>query len=134
MAIRSRHGLALAVLSCALCVGCGGNADGRAATDLIPVKGKVTYKGRPITRGVVSFEPDGFGRPASGPIQSDGSFALGTHKDGDGVVPGEHRVSISGFDKALARDRVLAKYSSPNSSHLTAKVDAEHTEFAFDLK
>jgi hypothetical protein len=102
--------------------------------DLIPVKGKVTYKGKPLAMGMISFVPDGYGREARGDIQSDGSFVLTTYKEGDGVVAGEHRVTITGLDKGLAKDRALTKYTSPNTTPLTRKVDAEHGEFAVDLQ
>jgi hypothetical protein len=122
------------VLSAVLLVpgwGCG--ASKGEMSPLLPVKGKVTYKGQPVTKGTVRFEPDGYGRPATGHLQSDGSFVLGTNNEGDGVVAGEHRVSISGFDKPLASNRSLKKYGLRNSG-LTAEVDADHTEFIFDLK
>jgi hypothetical protein len=114
------------------CGGCGTN--GASTPDLIPVRGKVTYKGQPVTKGTIRFEPDGYGRMATGQLQADGTFELTTLKAGDGVVAGEHRVSIDGFDKALAKDRALKKYASPNTSKLTADVSAEKTEFTFDLK
>jgi hypothetical protein len=113
--------------------GCGAGGGGKAP-DLIPVKGKVSFKGKPLTKGTVTFEPDGFGRPARGDLQSDGTFVLGTLKEGDGAVVGEHRVSITGVEKSLAKDRAMIKYASPNTSRLTAQVDREHTDFAFDLR
>jgi len=122
-------------LTAVLLVPCWGCGESSARTsNLIHVTGKVTYKGQPVTKGSVWFEADGFGRPAKGQLQSDGSFTLSTRKEGDGVVAGEHRVSISGFDKPLADDRALKKYGFLNTSGLTADVDAEHTEFTFDLK
>jgi hypothetical protein len=124
--------LAVGALFLVPCWGCG--AGGGAVTSLVPVKGKVTYKGRPLTSGVVHFEPDGYGRPATGKLQPDGSYTLGTLKEGDGVVAGEHLVTVGGFDKSLASDRNLKKYGSRRDSGLTAEVDADHTEFNFDLK
>jgi hypothetical protein len=124
--------LALGALFLIPCWGCG--AGGGAVTALVPVKGKVTYKGRPLTSGVVHFESDGYGRAATGKLQSDGSYTLTTLKEGDGVVAGEHLVTIGGFDKPLASDRTLKKYGSKRDSGLTAEVDAEHTEFNFELK
>ena len=113
--------------------GCGVGS-GQQLPSLILVKGKVTYKGRPVTKGSIRFEPEGFGRMARGELQSDGSFVLTTTKDGDGVVAGAHRVSVASSDKTLANDRAFRKYASPNTSGQTADVDAEHTEFTFDLK
>ena len=125
---------ALAALVLAPCWGCGSGAGGGAVTALVPVKGKVTYKGKPLTNGIVRFEPEGYGRYATGKIQSDGSYSLGTMQAGDGVVAGAHTVTIGGFDKPLASDRALKKYGTKISSGLTAEVDADHTEFNFDLK
>jgi hypothetical protein len=113
--------------------GCGVGS-GQQVVTLIPVKGKVTYNGRPVTKGWVRFEPDGYGRPARGQLQPDGSFVLTTTKDGDGVVAGAHRVAVVASDKSLANDRAFRKYASPNTSRLTADVDSEHNEFTFDLK
>jgi hypothetical protein len=114
-----------------VCGGCGVSSG--QMSPMLAVKGKVTYKGQPVSKGTVRFEPDGYGRPATGRLQTDGSFVLGTNKEGDGVVAGAHRVSISGFDKPLASNRALKKYGLKNSG-LSAEVDADHTEFNFDLK
>jgi hypothetical protein len=122
-----------AALCCALCWGCGPAGSGTTPF-LVPVKGKVTYKGKPVTKGLVKFVPDGYGREARGDLQSDGTFVLSTHKPGDGVVPGSHRIAIAISESRLARDRALNKYASPNTSQLTREVDAEHTEFNFDLE
>ena len=111
--------------------GCGSSQ--AMLPDLIPVKGKVTYHGRPLTLGTIHFEPDGFGRMASGQLQSDGSYVLSTLKVADGVVAGVHRVFISDVDKKLARDREFKKFTQANNSNLTAEVSPEKTEFNFDL-
>ena len=96
--------LALAAILVGACWGCGSGSV--VPPTLIPVKGKVTYKGQPVTKGIVRFEPDGgFGRMATGELKSDGTFELSTLKPGDGVVAGEHRVTVSEFDKSLAKDR-----------------------------
>ncbi len=78
-------------------MGCGANGAGTMPS-LVPVTGKVTFKGQPLTTGTVRFEPDDYGRPATGKLQSDGTFVLTTLTDGDGVVAGHHRVSIFGTD------------------------------------
>ena len=125
---------ALAAVMMILTWGCGGSGGPGGGAALLPVKGKVTYKGKPLTSGIVKFEIDGYGRPATGKLQSDGSFALGTMKEGDGAIPGEHQVTVAGFDKSLAKDRALKKYANARTSGLTAEVDADHTEFTFDLR
>jgi hypothetical protein len=102
--------------------------------DLIPAKGKVTYKGQPLTKGTVRFEPEGFGRMASGKLKEDGMFVLSTLKEGDGVVAGHHRVSIADTGKTVKKESIPVKYASPKTSKLEADVDVEHTEHNFDLK
>ncbi len=130
------HRLAVLVVASLLLVpfsGCGVAGSGTPPS-LIPVKGKVSYRGKPITKGVVRFEPDGYGRKASGPIQSDGTFVLSTEKEGDGVDAGHHQVSITSTGDRPGKEFVPQKYTQRNSSQLTADVDAEHTEFNFELK
>ena len=122
--------MALALVVASACWGCG--SGGTSAT-LIPVKGKVSYKGQPLTQGFVYFEPTGFGRGASGKLQSDGTYVLSTLRDDDGVVAGTHRVYISEVDAKLAKDRAFKKYMQANGSKLTAEVSSEKTVFNFDL-
>jgi hypothetical protein len=110
--------------------GCGKGAD---LPPLIQVKGKVFYKGQPLTKGMVKFEPDGYGRAANGKLDSDGNFVLTTLKEGDGVVAGEHRVYIIGTGKTTGKELIPKKYLSPSTSKLTRTVDSEHTEFTFEL-
>jgi hypothetical protein len=132
---KSTQSLAALVLASILLVplsGCG-IAGSATPPSLIPVKGKVTYKGKPLTTGVIQFEPDGFGRKARGQIQSDGTFVLTTAKEGDGADAGHHQVSISGTGNHPNKEVIPKKYTQRNSSNLTADVDAEHTEFKFDL-
>lgn len=123
----------LVALGCGVCSGCG-SAVSSEKTVLIPVKGHVFYKGKALTKGMIRFSPDDYGRPASGQIQEDGTFELGTHKPGDGVIAGHHRVAITGTGKTLAKELIPRKYTQKSSSGLTADVDPEHTDFSFELK
>jgi hypothetical protein len=123
--------IASAALLLAAGAGCGAGAG--TPPSLLPVKGKVTYKGQPLTRGVVWFEPEGYGRAASGKLQPDGTFVLAT-LNADGVVAGFHKVFITDTDKSLAKDRAFRKYTQSANSGLTAEVSPEKTEFTFELK
>jgi hypothetical protein len=116
-----------------LCSGCGAKGSG-TLPQLLPVKGKVVFKGQPLTTGIVRFEPDDFGRAASGKLQSDGTFVLTTLTDGDGVVPGHHRVSITNPDLKSKDGAALVKYLKTSKSKLEADVSPEKTEFTFELK
>jgi len=113
------------------CWGCGSSSGTMAP--LIQVKGKVTYKGQPLTKGTIRFEPNGYGRMATGKIQPDGTFVLSTLQQNDGVVAGNHKVSISDTGSTPRKELVPKKYADAAASKLTADVDTEHTEFTFDL-
>jgi hypothetical protein len=68
---------------------------------VVKLTGKVTFQGQPVTGGSVVLAPIAAagaakaGKPASGVIQADGSFVLGTQTKDDGAVVGRHRVSYS---------------------------------------
>ena len=62
--------------------------------EIVPVAGRVFYKGAPLKFGSVMFQPDS-GQPARGQIQEDGTFALSTYAPNDGAKVGRHRVRIT---------------------------------------
>jgi hypothetical protein len=81
--------------------GCGSQAaswDGSGKA--VAVKGTVTYRGRPLTKGIVRFEPDA-GREAEGEIQADGTYALSLAR------PGINRVAVTAPRRAIP-----ARYSN----------------------
>ena len=143
-----------AVFSLGIVAGCGDSKPRRIA-----VRGNVTYRGKPLGKGTVSFTRIGAGgaslnRPATGELQSDGSYAMRTFGQDDGVLPGEYAVTIVSLDygKRVAADRgatvhgqepparlpslIPEKYGSPQMSGLKASVppDASGTlRFDFDL-
>ncbi len=116
-----------------LFAGCGGTSE--QSSNLlkpVPVKGTVTYKGKPLTGGTIRFEPEDGGREASGNIEPDGSFSLSTFGSADGAVAGTHKVAVeppSGQPKALP-----AKYKSAASSGIVLEVSPGKTEYVVDLK
>lgn len=88
-------GLATFGLLMLLAVGCGGNK-------FQPVRGQVVYKdGSPVKGldgGQVVFEgsgPDGKKYSATGALDAEGRFEMGTEKPGDGAVSGKNKVLIS---------------------------------------
>jgi hypothetical protein len=110
------------------CWGCGSDSSAPPAGSTVPIKGKVTFKGQPVTGGDIQFEPTDSGRPANGKIQPDGTFTMTTFKEGDGAVPGTHRVAVSGNVKLPAR------YKTPSSSKTEVEVTAGKTEYTIDFK
>ena len=65
-----------------------------------PLKGKITYAdGTPITAGMVNFASET--SLSRGKIQSDGSYVVGTLKDGDGLPKGSYKIYITGAEVAM---------------------------------
>jgi hypothetical protein len=122
-----------AALAAALVLsGCGGGQPKTAV-----VRGTVTYKGKPVPNGTVSFIPAS-GPAATGEIGPDGSYTLTTFRKGDGAVLGMHKVVIAAMQDMTGRlpeDRnplppsiVPDKYTSIGTTDLTAEVkDGENT-------
>lgn len=155
--LRARNGGSVAVLACAgalLLTGCSGD-DGIGKR--FPVSGKVTYDGKPLTSGTVNFLPEdpATGRPATGEIQTDGSYKLTTQTPGDGAMGGKYKVSISAYETDMSKtqspkqggsaDQVVVaqaqgkslipiKYTGTDTSGLSATVGPSSTSFNFDLK
>ena len=78
-------------------VGCGTDETGGSVTTY-PTKGKVLLPdGQPLGQGLVTIVPaKDQGRQATGFIEPDGTYAMGTLKaEGDGVAPGEYLVRIN---------------------------------------
>ena len=131
--------IAVAAVLLLAAVGCG-PAEKRVAT--APVKGKVAYKGAPVTTGSVMFIPSGGGPPATAEIQPDGSYSLKTYEPDDGAVVGRHTVTISaiqlttGSPEDPASDPkmlVPTKYSSTATSDLTAEISDGENAVDFEL-
>lgn len=98
--------LVAALLVYFACPGCGSRQASPLIAATVPVKGKVTYKGKPLTRGEIMFHPVSGTMFAHGTINGDGSFRLTTFTPGDGAAVGSHRVSLSHIDE---RARVPAE-------------------------
>jgi hypothetical protein len=135
--IRATRIVLAAGLGCLLATGC---SDGMKTA---PVKGTLTYKGKPVPNGTITFIPEGNGPAATGEIRPDGTFELTTYKKGDGAVLGKHTVMIVAIQDQsdrLPEDRsplpppiVPAKYLSNQTSGLKAEVRDQSNTVDFDL-
>jgi len=83
--------LSLPILAILLTVftGCGDNRP-----DRVPVSGRVTIDGTPLTYGHVRLVPDN-ARPSGGRLDAQGRFTLTCYDGQDGAVPGHHRIEVS---------------------------------------
>jgi len=127
-----------------LAPGCGGDGP-----EMFPVRGVVTYKGEPLSRGIVTYLPEGSGagRPANGPIQADGTFVMTTQSRDDGVMRGAYHIIIHSYvedpNRPQTREEIEAqgsrtpkmrsvvpeKYAGPETSPLKDTVDEKHSGF-----
>ncbi|GIW98513.1 MAG: hypothetical protein KatS3mg111_1846 [Pirellulaceae bacterium] len=76
-------------------VGCG-----ESIPETAKVTGKVTLDGKPVEGAVVTFQPDGEGKPATGKTDANGQYTLMTAfqtKTVEGVVPGTYKISVSKY-------------------------------------
>lgn len=113
--------------------GCGGG------DRPVPVKGTVTYRGKPLEQGDILFYPEG-GRPASGKIVAGQITDVTTFVHNDGVLPGKCRVAVQAVENAndmykKHRSLIPDTYATPEKSGLTAEVTrASENTLVFDLK
>ncbi len=84
---------AMICLCVAVFAGCGGEKVKR--DPVFPVKGKVTYKGKPVVGADVVFAHEGGKRSAFGRTDDEGAYQLTTFGSNDGAVPGKQSVTIS---------------------------------------
>jgi hypothetical protein len=156
---RARCALLLAVCGTALFLGCGPTIGDHPP--VYPVKGKVLFRGKPISAGVVIYEleggdsaPSNQSQPrgplrATGRIEADGSFELIAFQGALGVPEGNYKVGISSIaarsEANLLESAKSAKkgdsnvlqgrYADPKTSGLRDQVFKDHTnEPTFDLK
>lgn len=123
-------------------------------------RGIVKVDGKPIDQGTVGFYPVVPGRPSMAEIQPDGTFELSYLKPGDGLPPGEYKVTIVSDvwkenTAAKAREDALEKkmgvqdemsmvagelihivpieYNTLDRTPLKQTVSDSSTEFEFDI-
>jgi hypothetical protein len=122
--------------------GCGNSAG------LVPVSGKVLYKGEPARGAVVYFQREGIPGAAQeivpfGIVQDDGGFSLSCDGLGDGALPGSYTVLVewrdgkaggvvpvkaSGQSKLAKRVRVHAGPDRLNGRYFDASKPLLHAE------
>lgn len=143
--------MALALLAVVGVAGCTGGGGGSAK--LVPVKGKVTYKGAPVAGATVTFIPSGTGQPATGQTDASGSYSLTTGTQ-PGAAVGQYKVTVTKYaasgstqltpedmakmqkeGKTLeAKSEIPGKYAAPQTSGLQATVGQDASKNVFDFE
>lgn len=123
-------------------VGCGDSGG-----NLVPVVGKVTVDGQPLTTGTgnVSFRPEKGNanrQEPAGAIEPDGSYRLSTAGK-EGAPPGRYRVLVvdvepidpkNPFPYGKRKSHVSYKYSDPKTTDVVIEVVPSPAPGAYDLK
>ncbi|SIO57072.1 hypothetical protein SAMN05444166_5340 [Singulisphaera sp. GP187] len=103
LSARTRWSVAFAALV-VISPGCG---DDSGLSARYPVTGKVTYKGVPVKKAAINFQPnDPDGRPAGGKVEN-GEFVLTTLSPSDGAIPGKYKVTVD--DRELDADAIQSQ-------------------------
>jgi putative intracellular protease/amidase len=104
----------LMIVACFVAAGCGGS-------NVVPVSGTLTYKGKPVTNAFVNFVPEN-GRPSMGETDQNGKFTLVYDPETKGAERGKHRVFV--------QHNALADASQPGAIPGEApRLSAEWREF-----
>lgn len=119
---------------------------GKSGPQTVSVTGTVTYQGKPVSNGTVSFLPvdPQKGRSAMGKIDPNGRYVAMTSETIKGLLPGEYIVTVSAFKtpiadlspaKSASADNlaVPARYTDPKTSPLKLTVAAGDRSKTFDI-
>ena len=126
-------------ITCSILGGCGPSDNLSRA----PLTGKVTYKGQPLSHGMIGLLPtDGTKSPqGSGAIARDGNYKISTAGK-SGAVIGTHKVIVQSRQEVSAEEKrqmkigqliVPSQYASYDSTPLVVKVTPEGTVFNIEI-
>ncbi|WP_298859428.1 carboxypeptidase-like regulatory domain-containing protein [uncultured Gimesia sp.] len=127
---------ALTVLGLIVFLGCSVNRD----ADLPPtisVSGVVTYQGKPVPDASIMFYPTEGRKPATGKADASGKFELSTFGKNDGVLAGEHKVTVNAYqttsEGVSMKSAIPVKYTNPSSTPLVVNVSESENEIELKL-
>ncbi len=117
----------LGLIGLALLVGC----NSASVSGTVPVGGKVTYKGTPIEGAIITFVPEGNGRPATATTMAGGAFSLMT-VDASGAMPGKYKVTVDKVVYGAAGSSSMEAASTGNAAEGQSKraLPAKYAEVA----
>lgn len=122
----------IAALVALIAAGCGESPPLTPVGATVPTRGKITFKGAPLTQGTIRFAPSDAGRDGTATIQPDGTFVATTFQEGDGLLRGSYKVAVSGTGKA-GKEVVAAKFRNPASSTVEIDIVDGKSDYPIDL-
>jgi len=139
----------LLAISLGSLAGCGGGV-GDVRAGLVPVTGKVTLDGKPLTTGTISFIAGDGKESYTSQIDGSGSYTLAASPTSPGALPGDYKVIViaveapkmadpmkdvaAGPDMGAPKSLVPEKYKTAETSGLTGTVPKSGGTINFDLK
>jgi len=102
---------------------------------LVPVSGKVTIDGQPLTIGQVKLSP-GDHRAAVGRIGEDGSFTMSCFELNDGAPTGTHLVTVTAVEQLTERSNrwhAPMRYANQSQADLWATIDGPTDDLKIEL-
>jgi len=127
-------------------MGCGGDGVKGVDPNLVKVTGRVTFDGKPLTSGDISFvSTENPTKGFASPIDTSGYYSLAYSPSAKGALPGDYQVRVAATEGAATmgtggevskpKSLIPEKYNVPGASGLTAKVEkGKSNSFNFDLK
>jgi len=115
---------------------------GGCARRTYPVKGQVVFEdGTPaaeLNGYLIMFQSPEQKSSATGEIQPDGTFTMGTFRDGDGAMLGKQRVAIMPAPPPGGRPRppsvLPAKYATFDTSPLEVEITPSRSELTIQVE
>jgi hypothetical protein len=96
---------------------------------VVAVKGTATRGGQPLKNLLLTFYPDGDGRPSSAQTDADGRFDLKYDKDTLGATAGKHKVVVAFRPRSPVepafhpeQDAILEKYGKRATTALSVEI------------
>lgn len=136
--------LYLGIVIMASAVGCGKGLEPWEVTQ--PVVGAITYKGKSISDAELAFFPLEPSYPETvrpkAKSGDDGKFAVWTYQKGDGIPPGDYKVTVVRHPLAVSQGTIVAKpndlpakYSKKDTTDLKVQIEpGKHELPTLELK
>ncbi len=121
----------LAVIAIAVLLSSSGCSGSSTRPDLVPVKGRITLDGQPLSKALVVFRSESGGRGSRSITASDGSYDLIYLRGLKGAQPGTNTVTITTATEGQPMERVPRKYNK--ESTLIVEVPGPDGTINFDL-
>lgn len=90
----------------------------------LSITGKVTYRGEPVKKGMISFLPVDPANPSATGAIADGEIKdVFTRTPGDGIRSGKYKIAITTFDEAFLKSVAKRDFMGPDPVEVARAAD-----------